>query len=1125
MDRRKFLETTLMGAGAAVSGVPARLVASQALESRDGYIRHQQGRWVVGTSFVEKVITLDEGRLALTSFKNKISGHECIQGSVASNEIRLTADGQEITGASGGWVLVADDSHRLAQGELQLDLQLRHGPLQVCKHYVVYPGSPVIREWLSITNISATPVSLGDPGFLESRVFTADVEHLDLYYMTGGGAFNGSQLLKRDKMNATYARTFDSYDPSDTGPRGLSYSAHLPLLVLHNAQAKDGIMIGWDYLGHWMLRAGNDHGSPVNLSLLVAGYHRELEPGASIETPKAFAAPFTGDLDAMGNLLLDWQYQYLWDLTNPDYFAKARWAVNWPMPWVGRGGTPSADNWGRRLALDLRYVDLLRETGGDILWDDAGWYDKWGSWNGPDWRLTNEYLGKHGMKWALWFPTFFATPDSEVGQQHPEWLIAKQDVLEQSIKATADWQRQILDKSVETWGDFQWRFDGPEGTSATDTGYLDSDQNFRGLAQGFKEAHPASGIDACAGGGRWISYDMARLAESGEYTDGGVGPYSNYYTSLLVPPDKGHNVVDFDHTYYNPASDRTHLCMNPCWYRDPGDGPDLEAIRKDWEIYHYLLSQGVAGRWSHVFRPAVEGDDAVWYFQRMDRAGSKGVIITKHAKLGPTYYLISKPKERAESDSYFGGPDAMCRLMTTDAAHADTGIYEDLVDHEYRYYGVPGEAFGPLNFKYASEGEPKSYVTSVERLGGRRAVKGKFFGLAIQVGDEPITITHLGQYAERDAQGLYTLMIVRAEDGVILAAADLDAGKGYADAMGFKYAALGTPLRLDASPRRPVVVKPRGLKPEVVYDVRCAKSHYQASRLGRDLMQAGVELGRVEPGELVFLNLPNYPGSGADKTPPTPPQHVTKRLGTNLGIQGVEVAWTAGTDNNWVSYYEILKDGAVVAKAAKGSFFFDYLDNPLQSLKAHYEVLTVDGDGNRSSSVKADLMSGDPETYTPLGGFSPTQGANQWKYEEAFDGGVFREMRWDSGGYEGRWTGSGLAAIGRLWMQPGAGSDVSRTFVAPADAVLTISGSIRRDPSAPSGHIIQARILRNGQQLWPANGWAEVLPDFTKPIQFRLENIVVAKGDSVRFVLARSGHIAHAAVIWNPEVIVRRRNY
>ena len=79
---------------------------------------------------------------------------------------------------------------------------------------------------------------------------------------------------------------------------------------------------------------------------------------------------------------------------------------------------------------------------------------------------------------------------------------------------------------------------------------------------------------------------------------------------------------------------------------------------------------------------------------------------------------------------------------------------------------------------------------------------------------QPITITHLGQYAQGNAEGVYTLMVVRAEDGAVLASVDLDTSKGNVDAMGFKYAALSTPLRLDPAPGKPVVVKPRGLKPE-----------------------------------------------------------------------------------------------------------------------------------------------------------------------------------------------------------------------------------------------------------------------------------------------------------------------
>ena len=105
-------------------------------------------------------------------------------------------------------------------------------------------------------------------------------------------------------------------------------------------------------------------------------------------------------------------------------------------------------------------------------------------------------------------------------------------------------------------------------------------------------------------------------------------------------------------------------------------------------------------------------------------------------------------------------------------------------------------------------------MTSIEKLGGQQKVEEKFFGMAIQAGSEPITITHLGQYALRNAEGVYTLMVVRAEDGAVLASVDLDTSKGNVDAMGFKYAALSTPLRLDPAPGKPVVVKPHGLNPD-----------------------------------------------------------------------------------------------------------------------------------------------------------------------------------------------------------------------------------------------------------------------------------------------------------------------
>ena len=442
--------------------------------------------------------------------------------------------------------------------------------------------------------------------------------------------------------------------------------------------------------------------------------------------------------------------------------------------------------------------------------------------------------------------------------------------FEQSIPETALWQKTLLDKGVADWHDFQWRYDIAPAASSTDTKLLAADQNFRELIERFKTSHPASGVDACDGGGRWISYDLARLAESGEYTDGGVGPYSGYYTSLLVPPDKLHNVSDFDHTYYVPASDHVHLSLDPTWYRDPGDGPDVEAIRKDWEIYHYLIAQGVAGRWSHVFRPPVKNDDPIWYFQRMDARGAKGIIIAKHAKAGAEYFVVSKPLSNTAADRYEGGPWQMPNVSTTSSATLDTGIYSDPTDGGYGYYGVPGEEYGPLSFRYNEHGREQSFVTQFDRHGVVSNVTGKAFGLALQTSSEPLTVSELGQYDPGTNAGIYSLMLVRAADKSVLATATLDMKYAHADPLGFKYAKLAKPITLSPDRDTPVTIFPRGLQPQATYDVRTYKTKRHEQRLGSDLMQKGITLPEIVAGELIFLNLPDYPGSGTDTVAPEP---------------------------------------------------------------------------------------------------------------------------------------------------------------------------------------------------------------------------------------------------------------
>jgi hypothetical protein len=1114
---RPSIRIVVMFQLAFLSAALSPLGAQTNLKSRDGYVRREGDEWILGTSLVERRVRLNNGQFILVSLRNKRSGREYVNKSSPSAEIGFLANREDVSASNWRWELRGEHVATGGQGELQLDIVLESASIRVTKHYMIYPGTALVREWMTIENSSGKPVHLANVKFLHSSVLDTASHDLQFNYLTGGGNYNGSQLLKSEPIGLGYRHTLDSNGGIQPG----NYSSFLPLVFLFNRGAAEGIAVGWDYLGHWRFEISDHDASSLHISLELAGFEKDIAPGTTIDTPKAFIATFSGGVDELGNQLLDWQYAYMWEFTNPEYFAKTRWAVDWPDPWVGEGGTPSADNWGRRLALDLRYVDLLRETGTDILWDDAGWYDKWGTWNGPQWERTNEYLRKHDMRWVLWYPTFLATPASKVAQQHPGWTIPGRQTLEQSIPETKDWQSQLLNQEVKAWGEFQWRYDIAPAASANDTNALAADQNFRGLLERFKSDHPQSGIDACDGGGRWISYDIARLAESGEYTDGGVGPYSSYYTSLLVPPDKLHNVVDFDHTYYNSATDRTHLAMEPTWYRDPGDGPDVESIRKDWEIYHYLVARGIAGRWSHVFRPQVDHDDAIWYFQRMNRDSSKGVIIAKHEKHSSTYFVISRPSKLSpgSGDQYRGGAGDMNTATTTSAASLESGIYEDPVDGAFRYYGVPGEGFGPLNVKYQLNSGDVSLVTKIGKFGAERRVANNFFGMALQL-DQPLTITQLGQIDPGNNRGTYTLSLIRADDNKVIASVDLDMSQTYPDAMGFKYARLTQPVQLEVS-AVPVVIYPRGLLPADMYDVRSSKSGLRLNKTGAQLMSGGISLDRIAAGELIFLNLPNYPGSGNDHVPPSLPADVTKRVGTNLGVQGIEISWSPSHDDTWISYYEVHKDGRVIGRAAKGTFFFDHSASARNDINLSFEVLAVDGDGNRSPSAAAQKIAGEPPTYEALGDFSPTQSANQWTYEEAVDDGTYRDLAWDKGGYEGRWTGSGLGRIGRIWMQPSAQYDLSRTFIVPASGLVDSHGVIRKDPSAENQASCWVRILLNSRQIWPVEGWAEVPPSYDAPTSYAIANLRVSAGDKIRFVVKHSGVNRADPIVWDPAVVIR----
>lgn len=930
-----------------------------AMCSEDAYVKQDSLKWIMGTATVERVVTLRDGRFLLESYRNKTANVEMITGEPADEFFYTADDGVRISSSTPEWKLVESKTIKHSLGELQLDITLQRNLLIVTKSYVVYPKSSIVREWVTFKNAGSMPVKVIEPGFLNISAKLGDPASLDFNWMTGGECLPGTWELRTEKLGAR-PRTFDSYEPfpidrskfpgdgidakimlndkqiwpsqgwqyvpdglanipfditadvnsgdrlvfivnmhrnygfdttsfdptisyndgeshtaskeftSTQGknnwryqyiepggfvdlvyytdknqwraakdhPLGIPFigqgnqhpdtdrdsarvwtankSGHIhitgsvcntgngagnnsygfrpgsgtyaPWYTLYNKQSKTGLLIGWDYFGHWASSFTLNNLGTVTGQLRVAGHKQTLAPGESFSTPKSFTGVFTDDLDNAGNECLDWQYRYMWDYTRDGWFPAIRMLGFW---WNGTtwgqsdaGWTGGKPDWSSCFRKIFRVADLMSYVGADVYHRDWGWWDKAGDWNGPDFRTTGNYLRKHGMGQLIYAFIYTVDPSSKVAQEHPDWVV--NGTLDMSKPEVVEYLKGQLDIFVNKWGTFEWRNDSFFTTpvNGDDTPILKQDEGFRKVMKDFLDKHPDCAFQAVNGGGNYGGYDYTRMCSSFSFSDGADGLMRNYYASLLFPPDKTSDIPDaWNPAAYDKSTWRGLLCINFDMTGDTWDPAKLEGVRELIDIYHYLHSKGVVGRWVKVYRPIVVGDNPTMYMQRLSGDRERGIIIPKH--------------QATES----------------------------------------------------------------------------------------------------------------------------------------------------------VTIIPKGLVNDMQYTVTFHESGKREKRTGTDLMVKGITIEKMIPGELIYLNLPMHPGSKLDKELPGAPSNAEKQIRSNMGYPGIELTWNPGTDNNWISYYEILRDGEVIDKVSKGAYYFDHSAGA--DLASEYKIRTVDGSGNRSTSVAA----------------------------------------------------------------------------------------------------------------------------------------------------------------------------
>jgi hypothetical protein len=631
--------------------------AADAITSGDAYATQgaSQCSWTMGTGGIEKVVGFGLGTYGMTSLKNKLvsPAREYVQGGVASPEFSFSWDGTPLTGATGGWTCAAGSAATTTvggQAAVKVDVALTRGDARVDQHYVVFPSTSVIRQTTEYANLGASAHTLGTPSLVEQHVMGSDIAagDVDLHYMTGAACCNAQAwTLQRTRLTSSYARNFDSYDPfgcvdsgstpSSCTPAGFAEtsSRYIPWFALSDASSGDGLVSGFDSFARWRARVGATGGAGA-LSLDLPGYSAGLAPGEHETMGTTFAMTYAGDLDDMGNRVLDWQYRYLWDYTRADYFAGVAAPGNWC------AGTQWCGNWDQQGIRQKIYnlSDRERQIGIDTDWRDNGWWDAAGDWNGPDFRLTNDLLAKAGQRSIIYYPAYGANTGSATYASHPDWFANgspcgyTERLGDLSIPAFETHMLDLMTSNAQRWGDHEFRNDACPITNSDGRTQLRQDQAFRRVLRGFLDARPGSAFYDVDSGGNEIGWDEVRMASQQQTYD---TPETDKMAvaAYLFPIDKlSGDPNPWSATGYCSHAIWQNLGFNASFYSDAagngfGNGDTVDPAKLDCartliDTYHYLAEQGVVGRWVRQYHP-VDGATGDW-FERLSQDRSKGTI-------------------------------------------------------------------------------------------------------------------------------------------------------------------------------------------------------------------------------------------------------------------------------------------------------------------------------------------------------------------------------------------------------------------------------------------------------------------------------------------------------------------
>jgi hypothetical protein len=1088
--------------------------STYAATSGDAYVDYDSstGTWTLGTDQVEKKVILNgTGQFLQTSFKNKLTNREYVQGTQNSDEFQIKIGSVTYNGSTTGWVYDTHAVTTLSQGELQLKITFHNSVVKVHRYYVVFPYTGAIREWSEYQNVSGSVQNYSSPSMFKQRLMQNDRADIDLQYMTGGGNFTGSGVLKTVPLTGSYNRTFDSYDAPEVmtvdghnqnaiGTYEQGTSVYDAFFVLRNRSLSEGIWLSFDYNGHWLTQI-SESGTPISLSGYVSMTDHAVPNNASIKGAESIIGIFSGDLDDMGNTILDYTYRYLWDYTR------------------GSGGGAWQNRISPQMPSAFEATNYARHAGGTVVHVDDNWYDRKGDWNealaDESFAELNEYVQKSGIKMRVWSPFWHADYGSEVVENHIDWLVDGDTVtfyglhLNLANEAAYEW---ILDKATSKqteWGAYDWRYDGAPAwkSGGSDNDMLMQSHNFFRLLKEFKDANPLATIQGCASGGEILSMEALRYVDSQQLTDGLAYHYAGYYQSLKIP------LVKLGHGFYSePDIDADFSTL------EPKSAIAKEKYRKFVEMQRYIGTQGVNGRWSKVFRPTMVSGDATYMLQTTNADQTKAMImfnglapyfntnisVFPKGLLDSINYTLSCPKGSCTSQTRTGAYWKSTGVSLTNLQPGET-VFFNMTD----YPGAGTDSDNPsapsgvtvkkaeymgrygveLNWSAASDNRFLSYY-EIERNGTviDKVSLGTFYFLENGVSGDTYRIRSVDGDGNVSAYAMASLLTggPMAPTAPTIAnryefATGFSSSQGgnnwayqqqYASFPGYNYL---TNLFWDAANGR--------WKGNDTYPMAAAGWVHPDEAYNPVIKWIAPKDGTVRVSGIVALSQSGLGGDGIVARIQGP----TDSPYTNGDLWGPHTL--GGNDTAGISH-----DLIVEVKRGQALFFTVNMNDNVYFDGTYWNPVVTYGSFHSASAS-----------------FSSIQGSGGWYYQE-WDGSSYSNLSTYNTG-SATWQSDGTdMLIGAAFQHPDM-NDSARKWVAPASGTIDIAGTAKMYQAGGDGVVVT--IKKNGTTIWGPQSIAGT--DTTIGVSHNVTTTVTA-GDAITFIVNKNVTEYFDSTIWDPMI-------